>query len=242
MDSWFISLINQFDGYGIALFVLITTIISGLLSSVFGLEREFQGRQAGLKTHVLVSIGCCLLMTICVFAIQNLVKGTDYKTLTYDASRIAAGILGGVGFIGAGAIIKSGLNIQGLTTAATLWLSAAIGMAVGCGFILEAIIATGVAFIFLVSLKYFEKFIENRSPKIVINVLKTDDYEEKIQKEAASFNLVIKNMNIISEKNIDGIDVIEVLIQLAYHSDKKKFEAFSKRLQDESNALNINKD
>ncbi len=230
MDNWFISLVDRFDGYGIAVYVLLTCLIAGLLSSIIGLEREFKGQPAGLRTHVLVSIGCCLLMSLSIYAIKRAVQDTSYSSLSYDASRIGAGILSGVGFIGAGTIIKSGLNIRGLTTAATLWLTAALGMACGCGFIFEAVIVAIVSMFFLISLTYVEKFFEKRSPTFVLLVQNDDGYEEEIRKEASNYEMHIKNMIVLGEEKKDEDSYTRILVKLSFRPDKEMLRLFEQRL------------
>lgn len=239
MDNWFVSLIDKYDGYGIALYVLFTALIAGILSSIIGLEREFKGQPAGLRTHVLVSIACSLLMSLSIYAIQKAIKGTSYQTLSYDASRIAAGILSGVGFIGAGTIIKSGMNIRGLTTAATLWLTAALGMACGCGFLFEAIIVTVVSMFFLISLTYVEKFFEKRSPTFYIEIKKIDGYEEKIKKEASNYELSIKNFIVLCEEKKNDHKIVKIQLKLSYRPDKAMLKLFEERLHSLNETIEV---
>ncbi|MFA6829776.1 MAG: MgtC/SapB family protein, partial [Bacilli bacterium] len=99
MDQAIINIVYWENGYGMAVYVLITTLIAGAISSVIGIERETHGQAAGLRTHVLLSVGCCLLMTISIWAIGlatgqiDLSSGGVDKTINYDSSRIAAGII-----------------------------------------------------------------------------------------------------------------------------------------------------
>jgi putative Mg2+ transporter-C (MgtC) family protein len=240
MDQWFISLVDQFDGYGIALYVLLTCLISGLLASTFGMEREFRGQAAGLRTHVLVSIACCLLMSLSIYAIRRAITGTEFSSLTYDASRIAAGILSGVGFIGAGTIIKNGLNIRGLTTAATLWLVAALGMACGCGYILEALIATFLSMFFLISLGYLERYVEKKSPTYLITIRKIPDVELKLKNEARNFDIVVKYINIISETKQGDDTICTLRLGLAFKTSKAMLHSFEERLHSETDIISVN--
>lgn len=230
MDAWFISLIDKYDQYGVVLFVALTCLVSGLLASVIGLERELKGQSAGLRTHVLVSFACSLLMSISVFAIRKLTKDTEFSNLAYDASRIAAGILGGIGFMGAGTIVKTGLNIRGLTTAGTIWFSAALGMACGSGFILEAIIVTLICMVFLIGLSYVEKMLEKRCPRVVFFTTLKIDVFTFLKEEASNYGLVVKNIR--SSYNILENDCkeIEYSITFAYQSSKKLLHGFVEKL------------
>src|SRR5207253_1246753 len=109
---------------------LLRLFLAALLGSAVGLERELRDREAGLRTHLLVSLGSALFTVVSAYGFHDfLVRGgTEVRT---DPTRIAAQIVTGIGFLGAGAIIRQGLSVRGLTTAATLWVVAAIGMAVG---------------------------------------------------------------------------------------------------------------
>jgi putative Mg2+ transporter-C (MgtC) family protein len=120
---------------------------------VIGLEREFREREAGLRTHLLVSLGAALFTIVSAFGFHD-VLAHEPGVAVLDPSRIAAQIVSGIGFLGAGAIIRQGFSIRGLTTAATLWVVAAIGMACGAGLYSLAIMATFVALIALWPLRY----------------------------------------------------------------------------------------
>jgi putative Mg2+ transporter-C (MgtC) family protein len=118
------------------------------LGGAIGLEREMREREAGLRTHLLVSVGSALFFMVSAYAWTDWTFSAR-SGVTYDPTRIAAQIVSGIGFLGAGAIIRQGLSVRGLTTAATLWLVAAIGMASGAGYWEAAVIATFGAIITL---------------------------------------------------------------------------------------------
>src|SRR6185295_3769315 len=109
--------------------------LAGLLGGLVGLEREFHSQPAGLRTHMIVALGSCLIMLVSVHM-------GDLSPTKSDPGRIAAQVVAGVGFLGAGAIMRSGLSVRGLTTAACLWTVAGIGLAVGSGFWRAAVTAT----------------------------------------------------------------------------------------------------
>ena len=122
--------------------VLLRLFVAAALGAAIGLEREWRERQAGLRTHLLVCVGSALFTLVSAYGFSNF-------GARVDPTRIAAQIVTGIGFLGAGAIIRQGLSVRGLTTAATLWLVAAIGMAVGAGYWAGALIATAGALITL---------------------------------------------------------------------------------------------
>ena len=130
-------------------------IVAFLLGSIIGWEREKKGRSAGLRTHILVCVGSTLIMLISVY-----MYASYQQTAAIDPARIAAGVVTGIGFLGAGAIIRSGEGSRGLTTAASVWVSAAIGLAVGCGYIMGALLTTAIAFLALSFLKRIETKLE----------------------------------------------------------------------------------
>ena len=134
--------------------IVVRLILSIVLSGLIGLERQLHRRYAGLRTHILVSMGSCLIMLTSLYVFDI------YKNIVpLDPARIAAGVITGIGFLGAGTIIRDRAEVKGLTTAASLWVVAAIGLAVGCGFNKAAIFATVLALIVLFVLRRAEGII-----------------------------------------------------------------------------------
>jgi putative Mg2+ transporter-C (MgtC) family protein len=120
--------------------LLLRVGLAALLGGAIGLERELRDREAGLRTHLLVAVGSALFTMVSAYAWTDW-SFSNRDGIVFDPTRIAAQIVTGVGFLGAGAIIRQGLSVRGLTTAATLWVVAAIGMASGVGYY-EAAVAT----------------------------------------------------------------------------------------------------
>ncbi|HLY95361.1 MAG TPA: MgtC/SapB family protein [Gaiellaceae bacterium] len=121
--------------------VLLRLFAAAVLGGAIGFERELRERQAGLRTHLVVCVGSALFTLVSAYGFHDFITaGNAYARI--DPTRIAAQIVSGIGFLGAGAIIRQGLSVRGLTTAATLWLVAAIGMAAGAGYYDAAVIAT----------------------------------------------------------------------------------------------------
>ena len=123
--------------------VLVRIGLAAALGGAIGMEREIREREAGLRTHMLVSVGAALFTLVSAYAWHDF----DFSTpegIVFDPTRIAAQIVTGIGFLGAGAIIRQGLSVRGLTTAATLWVVAAIGMAAGAGYYAAAVLTTGL--------------------------------------------------------------------------------------------------
>jgi putative Mg2+ transporter-C (MgtC) family protein len=128
--------------------VLVRVALAGALGGAIGAERELRERGAGLRTHILVSVGAALFTLVSAYGWTDFTF-SQRAGVTFDPTRVAAQIVSGIGFLGAGAIIRQGLSIRGLTTAATLWVSAAIGMASGAGYYSAAAITTGFVLVAL---------------------------------------------------------------------------------------------
>jgi putative Mg2+ transporter-C (MgtC) family protein len=122
--------------------------LAAVLGGAIGLERELREREAGLRTHLLVSVGSALFTMVSAYAWTDW-RFSNEEGLIFDPTRIAAQIVTGIGFLGAGAIIRQGLSIRGLTTAATLWVVAAIGMAAGVGYYEAALVTTALVLVTL---------------------------------------------------------------------------------------------
>jgi putative Mg2+ transporter-C (MgtC) family protein len=128
--------------------ILLRLAVTVVLCGAIGLERETRGQVAGLRTHILVGLGSALFTLVSAYGFDAGEPG-----VTVDPTRIAAQIVTGIGFLGAGTIIRQGLTVRGLTTAASLWVVAAIGMAGGAGFYLAAVATTAVALVSLVGFR-----------------------------------------------------------------------------------------
>lgn len=140
--------------------ILIKLLLAALAGGIIGVEREMHGRPAGLRTHLLVTVGSCLMMIISeAFHLKYIDLGVD-SAVRLDPSRTAAQIIAGIGFLGAGVILKEGVNVRGLTTAASLWVVAGLGMAFGMGLFGPAALTTLLAFFSLFFLKKLEPLIK----------------------------------------------------------------------------------
>lgn len=128
-------------------------VLAALLGGLIGLEREWRNKDAGLRTNILIAIGSA------VFTLMS-IELTDART--GDTSRVAAQIVTGIGFIGAGAIMRTDAGVHGLTTAAVIWVNAAVGVAAGGGEYHLAVITTTITLIVLLVLQPIEKYVDER--------------------------------------------------------------------------------
>lgn len=146
------------DTLGLANFdytIFVRVLSAVLLGFAIGLEREMTNKYAGLRTNILVCLGACVFTIISIHGFP-MVSVTGEEFGTRDTARVAAQVVTGIGFIGGGTVLRHGASVFGLTTAATLWISASIGMACGAGMYWLAIISTILSIIVLVSVRMFE--------------------------------------------------------------------------------------
>jgi putative Mg2+ transporter-C (MgtC) family protein len=144
---------------------LLRLAVAALLGGAIGLERD--EKAAGLRTHILVSAGSALFTLVGAYGFAAFFKGGN--AVSYDPSRVAAQIVTGIGFLGAGVIFRQGFTIRGLTTAASLWLVAAIGMAAGAGYWSGAVIATAAGLVSLRPLEWLkEHMLPQRAPQRLV--------------------------------------------------------------------------
>jgi putative Mg2+ transporter-C (MgtC) family protein len=134
-------------------------IVALVLSGAIGVERELRERGAGLRTHIMVGLGSALFTLVSAYGFADFYSNGNVRT---DPTRIAAQIVSGIGFLGAGAIIRNGLSVKGLTTAATLWAVAAIGLSSGAGFYVAASITTILILLGLGPMRFFERKLIDR--------------------------------------------------------------------------------
>ena len=146
---------------------IIRLIIAAAAGSVIGFERERLQWAAGLRTHMLVCVGSCLVMIVSAFGFSDVLT---QKNVVLDPSRIAAQVVSGIGFLGAGTILLRGEVVRGLTTAASLWAVAAIGLSVGAGLYLAAMTTTIIVLLILAGIKPIEEYYRDRVQARRLNV------------------------------------------------------------------------
>ena len=148
---------------------MLRILIAVIFGFCIGLERELTNKYAGLRTHILVCLGACVFTLISIYGFPTFAPGDnvliDQATGIRDTSRVAAQIVTGIGFIGAGTVLRNGPIVLGLTTAATLWIAASIGMACGAGMFEIAFAGTLLSILTLVSIRVFERKVLSNSTK-----------------------------------------------------------------------------
>ncbi len=208
--------------------IIIRVISALLLGFAVGLEREMTNKYAGLRTNILVCLGACVFTIISIYGFPAITV-TSVELGTRDTARVAAQVVTGIGFIGGGTVLRHGATVFGLTTAATLFMSAAIGMACGAGMYDLAIVATIVAIITLVSVRFFEKNVLVSSTK---NLRKLKISLKCVDKNADEIyeHIVNKypNLKEISKKSDENITKISVILEM---NAKKPMQSLYKEFQ-----------
>ena len=182
---------------------ILRLVIASLCGALIGYERAIQRKSAGVRTHIVVAFSSALFMILSKYGFADLMK---ISGMEYDASRIAAQIVSGISFIGAGTILVKKSQISGLTTAAGVWATAAIGMAIGSGLYFLGIIATAI--LFIVQMIFHDDTIIN---KIIMHI------RFNIQIEAVNKHGILKTI----EKELSANHVENVSVKILYVSDEK---------------------
>jgi putative Mg2+ transporter-C (MgtC) family protein len=197
-------------------------LLSTLLGGLIGLERESKQHAAGLRTHILVSVGATLITMTSMYGFSE-VLGVYGVASTRDPARVAAQIVSGIGFLGAGTILREGVTIKGLTTAASLWVVAGIGLAVGAGLDTAAATTAVIVIISLVVFNKFEKrfFFANQ----FYAYLKLEDKPGKlglVAGELGRHGVSIKRME-LEPTSEEGYVTIEMDLSLPRYLDRTGF-------------------
>lgn len=176
--------------------ILFALVLSGLI----GFERGLKNHSAGFRTHILVGVGSCLMMLLSLYGFRSYVDELD--NVQFDPARIPSYVISGIGFLGAGTIIVNGMTIRGLTTAASIWAVAGIGLVVGAGMYSEAVLTTVVILLSLVFLNNFEKVFSRDQKTLHFRVEVTTELNvASIIEVFDDFQLSVKKIEIETDAN-----------------------------------------
>lgn len=185
MESFFANLTGTPLVWDVCIMRILLSFLAGCL---MGLERKFRMRFVGIRTLVLICVSSCVIMMLSIY-------------LSYDGNgdpaRLAAQVVSGIGFLGGGAILREGFNVKGLTSAAIIWTAAALGLAIGAGFLLPALMALGIALITLVLIELLEEhFFPAEELKILFLTCEEFPPDPKLLKGVASkFGVIVTSLN-----------------------------------------------
>lgn len=213
---------------------IIRLFLALVLGFSLGLERELTNKYAGLRTHILVCLGACVFTLLSIYAFPTFATGDNVviqnATGIRDTSRVAAQIVTGIGFIGAGTVLRNGPMVFGLTTAATLWIAASIGMACGSGLFDIAIIATVLSIAVLTLIRIFEKQFLPSSGKQVRRckiTLYINEQDTNIIYDFLTHN--VKNMRDFSTKKlIENPEKVKISSTFDFGNKKVMSEFYKK--------------
>jgi len=211
------------DNLGYYLEIFLRLAVAGILGGIIGFEREFSNRPAGFRTHILVCMGSALVMVTSEFLFLNYADKTNI-----DPARLGAQVISGIGFLGAGTIIRDGINVRGLTTAASLWAVACVGLASGIGFYGGAIAATVLIFTTLILLKKLEYKVAPKYRNIYVVSDGQVGVLGKVMNVFDKYRLRIKNMDYINDEEYKSEMVLRFRVRAG---TKIKYEDLIKDIQ-----------
>ncbi|RED28972.1 MgtC/SapB family protein [Paenibacillus sp. VMFN-D1] len=186
-------------------------LLSVAMGGLIGMEREWNNHAAGFRTHILVCLGSASIMILSMYGFEAFVDETNVRL---DPARLAAQVISGIGFLGAGAILRSGQTVSGLTTAASVWVVAAIGLSIGAGFLYSALLTTGLAFISLFALNKWEKLIMHRKRNFDF-LIRVPDKPGMLVTVASELDVLGIKINNIEIRTPEGL--ADAMVELKFH-------------------------
>ncbi|MCP3033246.1 MgtC/SapB family protein [Halobacillus sp. A1] len=154
---------------------LIRLSLALLLAGMIGFERELKNHAAGFRTHILVGVSSCLMMLLSIYGFENFIE--EYDNIRFDPSRIPSYVISGIGFLGAGTIIVNGMTVRGLTTAASIWTVAGLGLVIGAGMYGVGILATFLVLLSLIFLNKIERKFMRHYYKNSYSIMVNEAYQ-----------------------------------------------------------------
>lgn len=195
---------NMVSNLDVAIRLMLSTILGGII----GMERERRNQPAGLRTHIILCVGSTLIMLVSIYVSSNI-----GNPQTSDPTHIAAQVVSGIGFLGAGAILRLGVSVKGLTTAASLWTTAGIGLAAGAGFYMGSFFATIIIIITLSLLSKWEKVFLSSKATRNVNLVAKDipDIIGRIEKILSNHGVAITTIQIYRNFIRNSLDISAVV-------------------------------
>ena len=189
--------------------MLIRLVTAAALGSLIGFERERLLWAAGIRTHMLVCVGSCLIMIVSQYGFSSVLS----QNVVLDPSRVAAQVVSGIGFLGAGAILARGEIVKGLTTAASIWTVAAVGLAVGGGLYLAASASTVIILIILAGIKPLEEAYRSRNQSCQLKIeVDNGSLTPELLRSTLELRVGQVKRFLVESRNPDGTDVLVILL------------------------------
>ncbi len=204
---FFDELFNDLNENG---YMLLRMVIAGICGSVIGLERSRRQKDAGIRTHMIVALGAALAMLVSKYGFFDLLQ---YEGLRADASRIASNVITGVGFLGAGVIFVRDVSIKGLTTAAGIWATASVGLAIGAGMYTVGIGATLLMVIFQLLFHRFFRSLENTANEFTAVIKDNPDAVKRFRNMLEEQKIIVEKCKMT--RNSDSSVTLDITIKKA---------------------------
>lgn len=204
--------------------MILRLLLATVLGGAVGIERGSGDRPAGFRTHILVCTGSALIMLVSMYGFDDSYVSGISNANNRDSARIAAQVVSGIGFLGAGTIMHEGVTVRGLTTAASLWMVSAIGLAAGAGMYVISIISTAIMLITLVSFRSWEKRFagNNRNTRRFIRIVAQNQSGiiTSITSYLSENDVKVKTMNVKNNAQKNEV-VLELYLKLGRDADKE---------------------
>lgn len=199
-------------------------VLAAVLGGVVGVEREYNKHPAGFKTHLLVCVGACLIMLLSMFGFQDyMAKNPEF--VNFDPSRLAAYVVSGIGFLGAGTILVQGYTVRGLTTAASIWVIAGIGLSIGVGMYFAAIFTTAIVTLSLIFLNKIEGIFFKKKKDEELIAIHAKPQEMTLLAIINIFEenkVVVKNVMVKREHSSEMGEFLKYKLKVVYPNQKVK--------------------
>ena len=218
LEAWFANFTSS-----IHFEMMLRLLISAVLGGIVGMERGSGDRPAGFRTHILVCAGSALIMLVSMYGFEGFDKVPFAYPNNRDSARIAAQVVSGIGFLGAGTILHEGITVRGLTTAASLWMISAIGLATGAGMYFVSVTATVVTFITLTAFHTIEKRYaasNNKSNRMFFHVVAVDipGIIPQITTFLTLNEIKVKSINVSSKTQSNQIE-LDIYLKMNHDMD-----------------------
>lgn len=180
------------------------------MGGIIGWEREYSNHSAGLRTHILVCVGSALIMLLSMYGFSQY---ADQANVRMDPARLAAQVISGIGFLGAGTILRNGMAISGLTTAASLWVVAAIGLSVGAGFYLPSAVVTLIVFACLFILNGVEKrvFRTRKNRQLSVTAAWDPGVLERLNRTLDECGATVRRVSLTDRSDRENLQIVYML-------------------------------
>ncbi len=203
--------------------------IAAVFCGVIGLEREFNNHPAGFRTHLLVGIGSCLMMILSLYGFKDYIDNN--QNIRFDPARIPSYVISGIGFLGGGTILVKGATVRGLTTAASIWIVAGLGLVIGAGMYVLALFTTIIVLMCLIFLNRIEKYMNvnkaRNKMKVALHSGKSSITIEQLTEKLSSYEIstnkiIMTNCRRDKEGNVVFYYQLEIDISSVLHTDLEK--------------------